>query len=222
MPVLISLFKNNYSDLKNEISKLKIENDLFKDEISNLKEDNIKLQTIIDELEEYHTKDNHKKPIEKYKITDFIKNNKYKNRINFIFEFLNKNMKISFSKVKLIYRSSLHGDNTKTLHELCDNKQNILIIIKSNYGCLFGGYSKIGFKTNNKNIEQIDNHSFLFSITNQKIYPVINNKPVICQYSNHYGLCFYHSLYFYDYFTHNNMNYISAQMEDYFNPINLI
>ena len=165
-------------------------------------------------MEEYHTKDNHKKPIEKYKITDFIKNNKYKNRINFIFESLNDNMEISFSKVKMIYRSSIHGDNTKTLHELCDNKQNVLIVIKSDNGCLFGGFSKIGFKTSKSGEEKIDNHSFLFSITNQKIYPVINNKPVICHYPNYYGLCFYDSLYFYDSFTHKKENHIFIMMED--------
>ena len=170
-------------------------------------------------MEDYHLINNKKKLNKIYKITSFIENNKCKNRINFIFEYLNNNMKMSLSNIKLLYSSSLHGDNTKTLHELCDNKQNILIIIKSDSGYLFGGYSKIGFKTNIENKELIDNHSFLFSITKQKIYPVINNMPVICHYSNYFGLCFYQSIYFYDSFRNKNWNRISNLITKHFNGI---
>ena len=188
---------------------------LFKNEISNLKEDIIQLKKKIYDLEEYQPK----QPVENSKIIFSVGNYSHKNSINFIYEYLNYNTETFLSNIKLLYRSSIHGDNTKTLHELCDNKQNILIIIKSDSGYLFGGYSKIGFKTNNENKELIDNHSFLFSITKQKIYPVINNRPVICHYKNDFGFCFYQSIYFYDSFTKKNGNHISKLMKNNFNGI---
>ena len=54
-----------------------------------------------------------------------------------------------FKNLKLLYRGSRDGDRTKTCHQLCDNKQNVLIIMQSDTGHIFGGYSKIGFKVNN-------------------------------------------------------------------------
>ena len=105
------------------------------------------------------------------------------------------------------------------MHELCDNKQNVLIVIKSDNGCLFGGYSKIGFKTNEKMEEKIDNHSFLFSITKQKIYPVINNTPVIYHYTDIYnGFYIFNSLCFYDGFS-KKFSYISRPIKNYFNGL---
>ena len=87
------------------------------------------------------------------------------NKIKFILDHIKKNDEsFYFNKIKLLYRGSRDGDRTKTCHELCDNKQNILIIIKSDKGYIFGGYSKIGFKTTTQEELEIDNNSFLFSI----------------------------------------------------------
>ena len=70
--------------------------------------------------------------------------------INFILDYLRENDKsFNFDEIKLLYRGSRDGDNTTLCHELCDNKQNVLIVIKSDTGYIFGGYSKIGFKAIN-------------------------------------------------------------------------
>ena len=56
---------------------------------------------------------------------------------------------------------------------------------------------------------KIDNDCFLFSYQLKKIYPVIQNKSVICHISNSYGLCFYGSLVIQDNFMNiknNNVN----------------
>ena len=158
-------------------------------------------------------------PIIKSKITFVFDIHENGSTINFIFDYLKSNVETSFSSIKLLYRSSLHGDNTKTLHELCDNKQNVLIVIKSDNGCLFGGFSKIGFKTSKSGEEKIDNHSFLFSITKQKIYHVINNKPIIYHYTNYYGgFCIFNSFAFYDNFI-KRFGYISSSIKNYFNGL---
>ena len=111
----------------------------------------------------------------------------------------------NFSNLKLLYRGSRDGDRTKTCHKLCDNKQNVLIMILSDTGYIFGGYSKIGFKTYNDHCEyKIDNNSFLFSVNLKKIYPVIKNKEAICHIGENNGLCFCASLSFYDEFINNS------------------
>ena len=75
-----------------------------------------------------------------------------------------------FSTIKLLYRGSKDGDEANKCHKLCDNKNNILIIIKSDRGNIFGGYSKIGFKTSNEAQYLIDNNCFLFSYDLKKYF----------------------------------------------------
>ena len=99
--------------------------------------------------------------------------------INFIFDYIRKNDKsFSFNSLILLYRGSKDGDKTEICHRLCDNKENVLIIIKSNTEHIFGGYCKIGFKINEKIEYKIDNHCFLFSYDFRTIYPVKENKHV--------------------------------------------
>ena len=126
-----------------------------------------------------------------------------------------------FGNIKLLYRGSTDGDLTITCHKLCDNKQHVLIIMKSDIGYIFGGYSKIGFKTNNNLGDYlIDNNAFLFSVNLQKIYPAINNKKVICHIENKFGLCFDSSLVFYDKFMNRNDNIIYSEIRSKFNGLN--
>ena len=44
-------------------------------------------------------------------------------------------------KWKLLYRASEHQYSAESFHEYCDNKGSTLIIIKSNGGWIFGGYT---------------------------------------------------------------------------------
>ena len=141
-----------------------------KTEIENLKKDNIKLQKEVEELKEQNKKlfEKNNKLIllaeESNKIYIDSKIIKSMNSISHIIEYIKENDKsFNFKEMKLLFRGSRDGDRTKTCHELCDNKKNILILIQSDTGYMFGGYSKIGFKTNN-NFDQwkIDNNCFLF------------------------------------------------------------
>ena len=75
-------------------------------------------------------------------------------------------------KSKLLYRKSLHGDNYKNFHDLCDNQGPNLILIKSKEGFIIGGYTPLSW--NNVGGWKGDNDTFLFSLTNEKIYPKIN------------------------------------------------
>ena len=125
----------------------------------------------------------------------------------------------NFNDIKLLYRGSRDGDSTKTCHQLCDNKQNLLIIMQSDTGYIFGEYSKIGFKTidDRKKIEyKTDNDCFLFSFNSKKIYNIIKDKDIICHITDEYGLCFRNSLVFRDNFRNKNDNNISSSIKSSF------
>ena len=139
-------------------------------------------------------------------------------------EYIRENDKLfKFNYLNLLFRGTRDGDSTKICHKLCDNKQNVLIIIKSDSDYIFGGYCKIGFKeTDNyfKNEYKNDDNCFLFSINLRKIYSVIKNKNVICHIESSYGLCFYTSLAFYDKFLNNNNSYCCSNNNGYFLGVN--
>ena len=214
----IEKLKNNNLNHENEINKLNEIIDNNKKELLNLREENIKLKNEINILKKYH-----EKPKENGSDNPFILDSKIiesKSSLDFILNYIRQNDKtFNFNNLKLLYRGSRDGDRTKTCHELCDNKKNVLIIMKSDNNYIFGGYSKIGFKTinePNKTECKIDNNCFLFSLNLKKIYPVINDKEIICHIGDNSGLCFDSSLSFYDNFLHKNSS-ISSYIINMFN-----
>ena len=201
--------------LKEIISKNQSEIKNLKENNLNIKNENKKLWEEIDRLKKYHAITNQKEN----KISNFdSKIIESKDSISFILDYIKQNDKtFNFNNIKLLFRGSRDGERTKTCHELCDNKQNVLIIMKSETGYIFGGYSKVGFKVNNKFDYKIDNNCFLFSLNLNKIYPVIKDKKVICHIEETKGLCFYSSLSFYDYFMSKKQNKIMSDIQKYFN-----
>ena len=188
-------------DIENEISNLTKENDRG---ISNLKEE---IYFLYSEIFQYLTKlklDS--------KIIDSL------NSIMFLLAYIRRNdNSFKFNYLKLLYRGSRDGDRTKTCHKLCDNKQNVLIIMKSDTDYIFGGYSKIGFKTNNEKDEyKIDNNCFLFSFNLTKIYPAKVNEFSILYTTDSKGLSFFVSLYFYDNFMNSEGGRLGTYIKSQF------
>ena len=210
----IKYLKQCVTKYQNESTQLKEDIMNYKNEISNLKEENKRLWEEINNLKKFH-----ERPQIKFidsKIIESI------NSIDFILDYIRQNDKLfNFNNIKLLYRGSRDGDRTKTCHQLCDNKQNVLIVMKSDTGYIFGGYSKIGFKINNNCEYKIDNNSFLFSINFKKIYPVVKDKLVICNIDESCGLCFKGSFAFYDYFMSKNPPFdnIKSTIKSNFNGI---
>ena len=220
MKNLEEISKNEKEKHESEIIELKKDIEKYKNEISNLKEsiENYKKEnsTLLDEIKKLKTNQEMIK-------TNLFFDSKIESigSIDFIFDFIRQNdINFNFNSIKLLYRGSRDGDKTKTCHELCDNKQNVLIIMQSDSGFIFGGYSKIGFQTVTEisSIEyKIDNESFLFSVNLKKIYPVIKDKKAICYARDKNGLCFYNSLVFYDNFMNESKTIISDRIQKHFN-----
>ena len=196
--------------LLDEISNIKAKhesdinelNENYKTAITNLKKENKKLWEEIDNLKKLSEKS------KIYSLDDILDLTNILDSIDqvyFIWDYIRQNdPNFNFNFIRLLYRGSRDGDRTKTCHELCDNKPNVLIVILSDNGFVFGGYSKIGFKANNIYPGyNMDNNSFLFSVNLKKIYPVIWNKPAICNINDSWGLCFNGSLSFHDNFMNN-------------------
>ena len=120
-------------------------------------------------------------------------------------KFLNKN--IGF---KLLFKSSKDGDKLSKLHDKCDNIQSVLLLIKTNKGIRFGGYTEVGF--NNKGSEVNDNKAFIFSLDKKTIYINKDNPAIYCR-SNLIG--FKNNIYIYDNFLSNNDNIIIGGYSQY-------
>ena len=201
----------NYQKLQKKIAN----NDLM-NELNQLQEKYKQLQIKFNELERDKKRDD---------VNSFPGDNSEiifsMSDLQFIFNYIKQTDKsFKFNYLKLLYRGSRDGDNTKICHELCDDKQNILIIIKSDIGNIFGGYSKIGFKISDKPEYLIDNNCFLFSFELKKIFTPVKNKKHISHIYGNNGLCFTGSLAFFNNFMHINDNYIfKTTIKEYFNKL---
>lgn len=67
-----------------------------------------------------------------------------------------------YSKPRLLYRASLHGNTARDFHTHCDKKGPTITIIKIGNGSIFGGYRHISWGAPDEPAAQDD--SFLFSL----------------------------------------------------------
>jgi hypothetical protein len=80
---------------------------------------------------------------------------------------------------RLLYRASEHGFAAQSFHSRCDNQANILTVIKTTKGFIFGGYTQTPWKNLYKNRCEFgyfwcvpDREAFIFSLINR------DNKPI--------------------------------------------
>ena len=224
--------KNEYMKLKELIQKENKRNNELESICIQQKNEYMKLQELIQkENKRYNELDN--KYMELKKKYELLKEESQigfkadasnilssPNKFKFITNYIKiKQPSFNFNEIKLLYRGSIQGDRTKTCHQFCDDKQDILIFIKTEKGNIFGGYSKIGFKTSNKATYLMDNDCFLFSVNYEKIFPCIENKCHISHISDVCGLCFTGSLCFFDNFMTSNDNCIYKTIQQFFNRL---
>ncbi len=218
--LMINLLNENKL-LKEEINNNKKEMLKFESQINLLKEENKKLWDKINQLEQLLNNSNkvNLNPLTNIRIDSKIF--KSINDLDFILNYIKINDKnFGFNSLKLLFRGSRDGDSSKKCHELCANKKNVLEVIKSDSGYIFGGYCKIGFKINENSEYKIDNDSFIFSFNLKKIYPAVKNTKGICYIGPSYGLCFSASLTILDKFMNNkNSQVCGGNCENYFSGL---
>jgi hypothetical protein len=88
-------------------------------------------------------------------------------------------------KWNLIYKASQDGFEASSFHSKCDSKPNTLVLIKSEIGNIFGGYTEQSWSDNN--VYKSDSNAFIFSLINRL------NKPVKINCSNIYEAIYCHN-----------------------------
>jgi hypothetical protein len=76
----------------------------------------------------------------------------------------------SCQKWNLLYRATQDGFEATHFHSKCDNKPNTLVIIKSENGNVFGGYTEQSWE-HSGGVKQ-DSNAFVFSFINSKYTPL--------------------------------------------------
>ena len=56
-------------------------------------------------------------------------------------DFIEETMGGIQSSYKLLYRATIHGATAADFHKRCDNKGSTVLIIKSTYNKIFGGFT---------------------------------------------------------------------------------
>ena len=77
---------------------------------------------------------------------------------------------------KLIYKATRDGENN--FYNQCSGIKDVILLIKSDNNCIFGGYTKVGFQKSNSNTFK-DDSAFVFSLNTRKIYPIKKGKEAI-------------------------------------------
>ena len=90
-------------------------------------------------------------------------------------------------KYRLLYRASRDGDSANKFHSICDNSNNLIILVKTQKGLRFGGFTSNKFKVSSH--MKYDNNAFLFSLDLKKVYKITPGEYAIYCYYNS-GPCF--------------------------------
>ena len=106
---------------------------------------------------------------------------------DFIIHYLKKNINKEIIDSIRIYQATENGATAADFHRECDQNTNIIVLIKTNDGKKFGGYTSVGFSNFYRSYH--DDTAFLFSIDKREIYPNIKGKSAVDSFYN-FGPCF--------------------------------
>jgi len=139
---------------------------------------------------------------------------KSKNELIFIKNNVAKRMNKKIKQIKQIYKASSNGDNAIALFENCSSNQNLVILILTEEKKCFGGFSQNEWEFNKY---KYDPCSFLFSLNNKEIYPILPQyeKMAINSYEETFPIIFGNDIYLGDCFFSNENNIAQEGYYDY-------
>ena len=118
-------------------------------------------------------------------------------KIEKIVEWINPNKEIKFN---LLFRKSRDGSTGKDFHRFCDNKGATLILIETDKGYKFGGYTPIEWKSIYG--DKTDDLTFIFSLNLMKKFNKFK-KGYSIRINNDFGPIFGNG---HDFYLEMNMN----------------
>lgn len=125
--------------------------------------------------------------------------------------------RISFDQATLVYDSSIHKTDIESFYSKVISHHPTIIVIESNHGNIFGGFTKVVWTTNDNDYykdedaalfvlksNQIDQESEIFDICQASHAIHFNgsySKEILCHFGSPAGLCLY------QYFDQHNNNF---------------
>ena len=106
-------------------------------------------------------------------------------------------------RLRLLFRASEHKFKASKFHEHCDNIENTLTLIRTEFGMTIGGFTR--YKWNQVSYSSVNSSSgevFLLQLDSQQKMTAVNNNKLICCHSS-YGPIFGGGA---DLSIHNNCN----------------
>ena len=88
---------------------------------------------------------------------------------------------LSGKKFQLLYRASRDGFGAANFHAKCDNQSKTLSIVKTDNGCIFGGYTAAAWDSTSG--YKADPNAFIFSLVNLRSTPLLIPVKFGVQYS---------------------------------------
>ena len=80
--------------------------------------------------------------------------------------------------VKRLFRASEHDFSTDAFHQYCDNKEDILVLVRTEYGKTIGGFTRYPWTSDDDYlwINNIEERDFIFSLNmKEKFVPHDNS-----------------------------------------------
>lgn len=159
----ITRLKNELSSTKQKLEALQLENTLLSQRLS-----------IIEKIFDQKIKD--KMTLKKYILSDIIENI---TELDLFGKRLGRHNKRT--TYNLLYKATRDGDKASEFHNLCDQKKNTLVLIKTDKGRRFGGFTTQTWEGDN--INKKDDAAFVFSLDKLKVYPVESGEDAIGCYA---------------------------------------
>ena len=98
-----------------------------------------------------------------------------KKELELISSKINKNNKKI--TLNLLYKATVDSDKAKVFHEKCDKAKSTLVLIETDKGKRFGGYTKCSWKGNG--VDKMDEDAFVFSLNKMMIYENLPQEEAI-------------------------------------------
>ena len=83
--------------------------------------------------------------------------------------------------INLIYKAAADSDKAEEFHNKCDKAKSTLVLIETDKGKRFGGYTSVTWEGNC--IEKLDEDAFIFSLDKKKVYENIHGEKAIGCYT---------------------------------------
>ena len=94
-------------------------------------------------------------------------------------EMLTRKINKSNNKIilNLLYKATADSDNASAFHQKCDKAESTLVLVESDKGKRFGGYTSKNWRGDCE--EKKDSDAFVFSLDTMKIYDIIEGEDAI-------------------------------------------